>query len=106
MVGSGSWHIRWRTFNAARRSRPLNIRKRAAKYGAAPLQYLYTGIEMADILAHLHVDEDTLSAAMLYRAVREGVMPLGEVLEKFGEQVHSLVKGTLAMGKLSELIEK
>ncbi|ENU17982.1 bifunctional (p)ppGpp synthetase/guanosine-3',5'-bis(diphosphate) 3'-pyrophosphohydrolase [Acinetobacter lwoffii] len=66
----------------------------------------YTGIEMADILAHLHVDEDTLSAAMLYRAVREGVMPLGEVLEQFGEQVHSLVKGTLAMGKLSELIEK
>ncbi|ENW32198.1 MULTISPECIES: RelA/SpoT family protein [Acinetobacter] len=66
----------------------------------------YTGIEMADILAHLHVDEDTLSAAMLYRAVREGVMPLSEVLEQFGEQVHSLVKGTLAMGKLSELIEK
>ena len=65
-----------------------------------------TGIEMADILAHLHVDEDTLSAAMLYRAVREGVMPLSEVLEQFGEQVHSLVKGTLAMGKLSELIEK
>ena len=25
----------------------------------------YTGIEMADILAHLHVDEDTLAAAML-----------------------------------------
>jgi hypothetical protein len=24
----------------------------------------YTGIEMADILAHLHVDEDTLAAAM------------------------------------------
>ena len=66
----------------------------------------YTGIEMADILVHLHVDEDTLSAAMLYRSVREGVMPLTEVLEKFGEQVHSLVKGTLAMGKLSELIEK
>ncbi|ENX14335.1 hypothetical protein F894_02577 [Acinetobacter sp. CIP 51.11] len=66
----------------------------------------YTGIEMADILAHLHVDEDTLSAAMLYRAVREGVMPLSEVLEQFGEQVHNLVKGTLAMGKLSELIEK
>lgn len=66
----------------------------------------YTGIEMADILAHLHVDEDTLSAAMLYRAVREGVRPLSEVLEQFGEQVHSLVKGTLAMGKLSELIEK
>ena len=66
----------------------------------------YTGIEMADILAHLHVDEDTLSAAMLYRSVREGVMTLEEVREHFGEQVHSLVQGTLAMGKLSELIEK
>ncbi|MEG0196201.1 MAG: bifunctional (p)ppGpp synthetase/guanosine-3',5'-bis(diphosphate) 3'-pyrophosphohydrolase [Acinetobacter sp.] len=66
----------------------------------------YTGIEMADILAHLHVDEDTLSAAMLYRSVREGVMTLEEIREHFGEQVHSLVQGTLAMGKLSELIEK
>ena len=65
----------------------------------------YTGIEMADILAHLHVDEDTLSAAMLYRSVREGVTPLSDVLEKFGEHVHGLVKGTLSMGKLSELIE-
>ncbi|KGT46127.1 MULTISPECIES: bifunctional (p)ppGpp synthetase/guanosine-3',5'-bis(diphosphate) 3'-pyrophosphohydrolase [Acinetobacter] len=65
----------------------------------------YTGIEMADILAHLHVDEDTLSAAMLYRSVREGVTSLQEVQEKFGDQVHALVKGTLSMGKLSELIE-
>ncbi|ENW88882.1 MULTISPECIES: RelA/SpoT family protein [Acinetobacter] len=67
---------------------------------------LYTGIEMADILAHLHVDEDTLSAAMLYRSVREGVMTLEEVREHFGDSVHTLVKGTLSMGKLSELIEK
>ena len=66
----------------------------------------YTGIEMADILAHLHVDEDTLAAAMLYRGVREGVIPLAEVQEHFGEQVHVLVKGTLAMGKLSDLIEQ
>ena len=66
---------------------------------------LYTGIEMADILAHLHVDEDTLSAAMLYRSVREGVAPIDEVQELFGESVYALVKGTLAMGKLSDLIE-
>ncbi|MCJ8162715.1 RelA/SpoT family protein [Acinetobacter zhairhuonensis] len=66
----------------------------------------YTGIEMADILAHLHVDEDTLSAAMLYRSVREGLMSIDFVREHFGEQVFSLVKGTLSMGKLSELIEQ
>ncbi len=61
---------------------------------------------MADILAHLHVDEDTLCAAMLYRCVRENVITLEEIQKKFGEQVYNLVKGTLAMGKLSELIEK
>ncbi|WP_288366519.1 bifunctional (p)ppGpp synthetase/guanosine-3',5'-bis(diphosphate) 3'-pyrophosphohydrolase [uncultured Acinetobacter sp.] len=71
-----------------------------------PSNTFTTGIGMADILAHLHVDEDTLSAAVLYRSVREGVIPLNIVQEKFGEHVHSLVKGTLAMGKLSEMIEK
>ncbi|MCL9677150.1 RelA/SpoT family protein [Acinetobacter soli] len=71
-----------------------------------PSNTFTTGIGMADILAHLHVDEDTLSAAVLYRSVREGVIPLNIVHEKFGEHVHSLVKGTLAMGKLSEMIEK
>jgi GTP pyrophosphokinase len=65
-----------------------------------------TGIGMADILAHLHVDEDTLSAAVLYRSVREGLITLEDIQQQFGEQVLSLVKGTLAMGKLSELIEK
>lgn len=67
---------------------------------------LYTGIEMANILAHLHVDEDTLSAAMLYRSVRENVMQLDEIRQEFGEAVYGLIKGTLSMGKLSELIEK
>nr|WP_315278065.1 bifunctional (p)ppGpp synthetase/guanosine-3',5'-bis(diphosphate) 3'-pyrophosphohydrolase [uncultured Acinetobacter sp.] len=67
---------------------------------------LYTGIEMANILAHLHVDEDTLSAAVLYRSVRENVMQLDEVRQEFGEAVYGLIKGTLSMGKLSELIEK
>ncbi|HHX4957654.1 TPA: RelA/SpoT family protein [Acinetobacter baumannii] len=65
-----------------------------------------TGVGMADILAHLNVDEDTLSAAMLYRSVREDITDIEEVKRKFGEQVYNLVKGTLAMGKLSELIEK
>ncbi|MPW43428.1 bifunctional (p)ppGpp synthetase/guanosine-3',5'-bis(diphosphate) 3'-pyrophosphohydrolase [Acinetobacter guerrae] len=65
-----------------------------------------TGIGMADILAHLHADEDTLCAAMLYRCVRENVITLDEIQKKFGDQVYNLVTGTLAMGKLSELIEK
>lgn len=65
-----------------------------------------TGIEMADILDHLQVDEDTLSAAMLYRSIREGIVQLEDVKCKFGHAVYNLLKGTLAMGRLSELIEK
>ncbi|WP_151776932.1 RelA/SpoT family protein [Acinetobacter brisouii] len=65
-----------------------------------------TGIGMANILAHLHVDENTLIAALLYRSVREGITTLDEVQQRYGEGVLSLVKGTLSMGKLSELIEK
>ena len=67
---------------------------------------LYTGIEMANILAHLHVDEDTLAASLLYRSVREEVISLEDIKTLFGENIYGLVKGTLAMGKLSELIEK
>ena len=65
-----------------------------------------TGIGMADILAHLRVDEDTLAAAVLYRSVREGLTTLEEIQQKIGENIYNLVKGTLAMGKLSDLIEK
>lgn len=64
------------------------------------------GIGMADILAHLNVDEDTLVAAILYRSVREGLTTLDEVKHDFGQQIFLLVQGTLAMGKLSELIEQ
>ena len=43
---------------------------------------------------------------MLYRSVREDLTTLEEIQQQCGEQVYNLVKGTLAMGKLSELIEK
>jgi GTP pyrophosphokinase len=63
------------------------------------------GIGMADILAHLNVDEETLVAAVLYRSVREELTSLEQVAQQFGESVLKLVKDTLAMGQLSELIE-
>lgn len=65
-----------------------------------------TGMEMADILEHLNVDEDTLASAMLYRCIRDGLMSLEEVQQQFGDVIYSLLKGTLSMGKLADLIEK
>lgn len=64
------------------------------------------GIGIANILAHLHVDEATLAAAVLYRSVRDDLISLEQIEQTFGEQIFQLVKGTLAMGKLSDLIEK
>ncbi|MFC3902880.1 GTP pyrophosphokinase [Acinetobacter marinus] len=64
------------------------------------------GVGMADILAHLHVDEHTLVAAMLYRSVREGFIDLQTLERDFGRDVLQLVQGALAMGKLSDLIEQ
>src|SRR5690606_18884433 len=37
---------------------------------------VFTGLEMAEILAELRMDEEGLIAAILYRHVREGLLPL------------------------------
>ena len=64
-----------------------------------------TGIGMTDILTYLYQDEDALVAAMLYRSARKSLVSLSDIEKRFGSQVHTLVKDTLAMGKLSEIIE-
>jgi GTP pyrophosphokinase len=64
-----------------------------------------TGIGMTDILTYLYQDEDALVAAMLYRSARKSIISLAEVEKHFGPDILTLVKDTLAMGKLSEIIE-
>ena len=59
------------------------------------------GLEMAEILADLQLDQDTLVAAILYRAVRENKIPLVEVQQQFGDTVAKLVKGVLRMAAIS-----
>lgn len=60
-----------------------------------------TGLEMAEILADLQLDCETLQAAILYRAVRENKIPLKEVEEQFGETVAKLIKGVIRMAAIS-----
>lgn len=76
-----------------------------ARYTCRSSAYL-TGLGMADILAHLRVDEETLVAALLFRSVREQIVNLDEVGAFFGVDVQALVRDTLSMGRLSDLIEK
>ena len=64
-----------------------------------------TGIGMTDILTYLYQDEDALVAAMLYRSARKAIIGLSDIEKKFGADISTLVKDTLAMGQLSEIIE-
>ncbi|MDG9924979.1 MULTISPECIES: GTP diphosphokinase [unclassified Pseudomonas] len=60
-----------------------------------------TGLEIAEILADLKLDQDSLVAAVIYRAVREGKISLKAVQDKFGPVVAKLIEGVLRMAAIS-----
>lgn len=64
---------------------------------------LRTGLEMAEILADLHLDQDGLVAAILYRSVREGSLPLQQVGAAFGAAIAKLIEGVLRMAAISRV---
>lgn len=59
------------------------------------------GLEMAQILADLQLDQDSIVAAILYRAVREGRLSLEQVKRKFSNDVSVLIEGVLRMAAIS-----
>src|SRR5690554_1650568 len=59
------------------------------------------GLEMADILTLLKLDQPALEAAVLYRAVREGLITLEAVTKRFGSEVAGLIEGVLQMAAIS-----
>ena len=62
-----------------------------------------TGLDMADILSELYMDEDGLVAAIVYRAVRENQITLNHVKKTFGQNVAGLVQGVLRMAAISNV---
>ncbi len=61
------------------------------------------GLDMALILAELHVGTDGLVAGILYRVTREQRLPLAQLGEAFGPAVVRLVEGVMRMAAISEL---
>lgn len=49
-----------------------------------------TGLEMAQVLAELHLDQASVIAAVLYRAVREERIALETIRLEFGDEVAAL----------------
>jgi len=62
---------------------------------------LQIGLEIAQILVDLKLDEETLIAAILYRAVRENKATVKEVEQQFGSTVAKLIDGVLRMAAIS-----
>ncbi len=61
------------------------------------------GLEMAQILLDLRLDTESLVAAILYRAVREGRLALQKVERDFGVEVAKLIEGVLRMAAISAI---
>ena len=61
------------------------------------------GLEMVGILADLHMDEEVLIAAVIYRAVRENRVSIEVVESRLGAEVSGLVQGVLKMAAISTL---
>lgn len=71
---------------------------------AATVSSFHTGLEMATILTELHLfDQDSLVAAILYRAVREGRLSIVFVKQQFGKKVAVLIESVLQMAVISTL---
>lgn len=61
-----------------------------------------TGLEMAEILADLNLDAETLVAAILYRTVRDGVQTLEQIQAEFGQEVAELIDGVVQMAAITQ----
>ena len=61
------------------------------------------GLEMAQILAELQLDEASILAAILYRVVREGRLSLAQVRKDFDDEVATLIEGVLRMAAISAI---
>ncbi|MFT6906592.1 MAG: GTP pyrophosphokinase [Oleiphilaceae bacterium] len=59
------------------------------------------GLEMAQILVELELDQNAIIAAILYRAVREGKVSLDKVRQDFGSETARLIDGVSQMAAIS-----
>lgn len=96
-------HNQQRLQQAAELARSLdnNIEQGVAIWGESYSRFL-TGLEMAEILADLNLDVETLTAAILYRCVRDGVLSVDSVQNQFGATVKQLIEGVAQMAAITQ----
>lgn len=61
------------------------------------------GLEMAEILLDMHLDQHAISAAILLSSAQHTSLSIDDITEQMGEAVAKLVQGSLQMNSLSAL---
>lgn len=64
---------------------------------------LQQGLTMAEILLDLHLDKDTIAAALIYNSVHNAELSLEDVKDHLGDTVANLVQGTIQMDAIRTL---
>lgn len=64
---------------------------------------LHQGLAMAEILADLNLDDDTLAAAIVYSCVQNADLKVDDVTEHLGSMVAKLIEGTHQMDAVHSL---
>lgn len=72
----------------------------ATEIGVSCLQQ---GLAMADVLADLEVDQETLTAAIIFESVHYAELSLDDVEEQLGSSIAKLVKGIEKMSAMQNL---
>lgn len=66
--------------------------------------YVYHSLAVANILSNLHLDHETVAAAILHDVVEDTEISLQEIKEAFGENIATLVEGVTKM-KMIQLFQ-
>ena len=63
--------------------------------------YIAHPLAVANILAEMHLDEETIAAAILHDTVEDARVPIKEISQKFGPTIANLVQGVTKLDRLS-----
>ena len=62
--------------------------------------YINHPLHVAEILAELHLDDETIAAAILHDVVEDTLFTLEEVSDMFGSEIADLIDGVTKLGKI------
>jgi guanosine-3',5'-bis(diphosphate) 3'-pyrophosphohydrolase len=86
--------------DAIQRAHDLAVAAHMGQTRASGEKYVTHTIEVATILAQLHLDTDTIVAGLIHDTIEDTAISLGDVEGQFGSQVAAIVDGVTKLGKV------